>query len=275
MKIDLSSLSALIALSVAVAAVPCTDTASTTAVARPRGSGGPSSGFGTAPTSASSATSSDSSETSSADSSSDPTTSADAGASVTASSNSTAATGAVNSAAAGGSSVLDAPQTIAAGESFDGAGATFDRGVDCTGQAEGGDSDAVFILEAGASISNVVIGPNQIEGIHCFGGCSLTNVVWTAVCEDAFTIKEQDAGDTTTITGGSATGADDKVLQHNGGGSLSVSGFEADTFGKVYRSCGNCDTQVERHVTIDDLTANDGSLLCGKYYMSGVHRSMY
>lgn len=162
------------------------------------------------------------------------------------------------------SSVLDAPQTIAAGESFDGAGATFDRGVSCTGQEEGGDSDAVFILESGASISNVVIGPNQIEGIHCFGGCTLENVVWTAVCEDAFTIKEQDDGETTTITGGGATGADDKVLQHNGGGSLSVSGFEVNTFGKVYRSCGNCDEQFERHVTMDDLTATDGSVVCGK-----------
>lgn len=59
---------------------------------------------------------------------------------------------------AGGSSVLDAPMTIAAGESFDGGNAIFDRGVSCTGQEEGGDSDAVFILEKGATLSNVRIG---------------------------------------------------------------------------------------------------------------------
>lgn len=57
-----------------------------------------------------------------------------------------------------GSSVLDAPMTIAAGETFDGGDVVFDRGVECSGQSEGGESDAVFILEAGASLSNVIIG---------------------------------------------------------------------------------------------------------------------
>lgn len=59
------------------------------------------------------------------------------------------------------STVLDEPMTIAAGGTFDGGNAVFDRGVDCTGQEEGGSSDAVFILEAGASLSNVVIGKNS------------------------------------------------------------------------------------------------------------------
>jgi hypothetical protein len=48
---------------------------------------------------------------------------------------------------------------------------------------------------------------NQIEGIHCNGACSVTNVWWSAVCEDAFTIKKQEAGETTKITGGGAYGA--------------------------------------------------------------------
>lgn len=148
----------------------------------------------------------------------------------------------------------------------------YDRGVSCTGQEEGGDSDAVFILEQGASLSNCIIGPNQIEGVHCFGGCSLTNIWWSAVCEDAFTVKEQDAGETTTINGGGAFGADDKVLQHNGGGTISVSGFTVDTFGKVYRSCGNCDEMFERHVIMDDISASGGSEIAGKsdYDSSGL-----
>jgi hypothetical protein len=66
-----------------------------------------------------------------------------------------------DSGAGGGSSVLDAPMTIAAGESFDGGNAVFDRGVSCTGQEEGGDSDAVFILEKGATLSNVRIGKSN------------------------------------------------------------------------------------------------------------------
>ena len=44
---------------------------------------------------------------------------------------------------------------------------------------------------------------------------------------------------------------------------MSVSGFTVETFGKLYRSCGNCDTMYERHVIFDDITATDGSELAG------------
>ncbi|KAM0346251.1 hypothetical protein ACHAPU_005678 [Fusarium lateritium] len=164
---------------------------------------------------------------------------------------------------AGGSSVLDAPMTIAAGESFDGGNAIFDRGVSCTGQEEGGDSDAVFILEKGATLSNVRIGPNQIEGVHCNGGCNLNNVVWDAVCEDAFSIKKQEDGETTTINGGGATGAEDKVIQHNGGGTVIIKDFEVSDFGKLYRSCGNCKEMPARHVEISGGSASNGKILVG------------
>ncbi|KAI1079576.1 pectate lyase-domain-containing protein [Whalleya microplaca] len=165
--------------------------------------------------------------------------------------------------ASSGSSTFSAPKTIAAGQSFDGGLVMFDRGVSCTGQAEGGDSDAVFILESGASISNLIIGPNQIEGIHCNGACTVKNVWWSAVCEDAFTVKTQDSGDTTNISGGGAFGAEDKVIQHNGGGTVRISDFTVDDFGKLYRSCGNCDDMYERHVIIDGVTATSGSSLVG------------
>ncbi|RSL55258.1 hypothetical protein CEP54_009474 [Fusarium duplospermum] len=165
--------------------------------------------------------------------------------------------------AAGGTSVLDAPMTIAAGETFDGNNVMFDRGVSCTGQEEGGDSDAVFILEAGASLSNVIIGPNQVEGVHCNGGCTLTNVWWDAVCEDAFSIKKQADGETTTINGGGAKGAEDKVIQHNGGGTVVINDFTVSDFGKLYRSCGNCDDMPARHVKVTGGTASDGKVLVG------------
>ncbi|KAM3074292.1 hypothetical protein ACMFMG_002896 [Clarireedia jacksonii] len=171
--------------------------------------------------------------------------------------------------ASSGTSALSAVQTIAAGESFDGGMVMFDRGVSCTGQSEGGDSDAVFQIEEGGSLSNVIIGPNQIEGVHCQGACTLTNVWWSAVCEDAFTIKNQDAGATTKISGGGAFGAEDKVFQHNGAGTLSVSDFTVDTFGKLYRSCGNCKTMYERHVIMDSITATDGKEIASINYNYG------
>ncbi|KAH7021454.1 pectate lyase-domain-containing protein [Microdochium trichocladiopsis] len=162
-----------------------------------------------------------------------------------------------------GSSVLAKVMTIAAGESFDGGNVMFDRGVSCTGQEEGGSSDAVFILEKGASLSNVIIGPNQIEGVHCQGGCTLTNVWWDAVCEDAFSIKTQDAGETTHIKGGGARSAEDKVVQHNGGGTVVIEDFTVSDFGKLYRSCGNCKSMPARHVQVVGGSATDGKLLVG------------
>ena len=69
------------------------------------------------------------------------------------------------------------------------------------------------------------------------GACTLTNVWWSAVCEDALTLK---GNGNAVITGGGATGAEDKVIQHNGVGTVTIDGFTVVDFGKLYRSCGNC-----------------------------------
>lgn len=61
---------------------------------------------------------------------------------------------------------------IAAGQTFTPSQpyTRYDRGSGaCEGQTEGGDADAVFLLEEGATISRVVIGKDQSEGIHCLG----------------------------------------------------------------------------------------------------------
>lgn len=76
-----------------------------------------------------------------------------------------------------GTTVAAAVKTVAAGVTFDGGMLQYDRSPStCNDQAEGGDSDAVFILQNGATLSNVIIGPNNGEGIHCLGTCTLNNV---------------------------------------------------------------------------------------------------
>jgi hypothetical protein len=120
---------------------------------------------------------------------------------------------------------------------FDGGLKTYGRGVKCGGQAEGGNSDAVFLLADGATLKNAIIGKDQSEGVHCLGACTIENVWWDAVCEDALTFKGDGNG---KVIGGGARGADDKVIQHNGAGSISIDGFTVQDFGKLYRSCGNC-----------------------------------
>lgn len=156
-----------------------------------------------------------------------------------------------------GTETLSEPQYIT--DSFDGGLYTYGRGVTC-GEGEGGEADTVFVLEDGASLSNAIIGADQLEGVYCLGACTVTNVWWEAVCEDALSAKG--TGDV-LVSGGGAQGASDKVVQHNGAGTVTIDGFEVSDFGKLYRSCGNCDEQSERHVVISNVIASGGSQLAG------------
>ncbi|OJI99755.1 hypothetical protein ASPVEDRAFT_128640 [Aspergillus versicolor CBS 583.65] len=155
-----------------------------------------------------------------------------------------------------GSETFDEPYVISGNQTYDGGMKTFGRGVSCS-EGEGGDSDAVFSVEDGGTLKNAIIGADQIEGVHCQGSCTIENVWWEAVCEDALSLKTGDGP--FTVTGGGAQGAEDKVIQHNGGGTVSISGFTVYDFGKLYRSCGNCDEMYERHVTIEGVTAVGGT----------------
>ncbi|KAG8926554.1 hypothetical protein FRC01_008700 [Tulasnella sp. 417] len=137
---------------------------------------------------------------------------------------------------------------------FDGGMKRYDRkgsSGECQGQNETGEEDAVFILESGATIQNVIIGADQAEGIHCRGPCTVKNVWWADVCEgitstylctspfdtgscsvDAITIKQTGANDVSYIIGGGAFHADDKIVQHNGAGTVQIKNFYASDFGK-------------------------------------------
>ncbi|RLN53923.1 hypothetical protein BBJ29_007809 [Phytophthora kernoviae] len=131
---------------------------------------------------------------------------------------------------------------IKSGEVFDGKMKTYDRSnIMCQGQEESGKSTAVFLLEPGATLKNAIIGTNQMEGVHCDeSDCRIENVWWEDVCEDALSIKGGNASSVSTVIGGGARYAKDKVIQHNGYGTIVVDGFFAQDFGKLYRSCGNC-----------------------------------
>ncbi|MEV0901387.1 pectate lyase [Actinoplanes sp. NPDC049802] len=128
------------------------------------------------------------------------------------------------------------------------------------GQDEG--QDPLFKLADGAVLKNVILGAPAADGIHCSGSCTLINVWWENVGEDAATFKGGTSA-TYTIDGGGAKGADDKVFQHNGGGTLTIKNFQVEDFGKLYRSCGNCSTQHKRAVVVQNVvaTAPAGSLV--------------
>jgi hypothetical protein len=126
------------------------------------------------------------------------------------------------------------------------------------------DQGPIFELADGATLKNVILGDPAADGVHCLGSCTLENVWWENVGEDAATFKSKSSSATYTVTGGGAKGADDKVFQHNGAGTLTIKNFQVEDFGKLYRSCGNCSTQYERHVVIDNVVATSpGKVLAG------------
>ncbi|MFF9621054.1 pectate lyase [Streptomyces griseosporeus] len=120
-----------------------------------------------------------------------------------------------------------------------------------SGQEEG--QDPVFELADGAVLKNVIIGSPAADGVHCKGSCTLQNVWWLDVGEDAATFQGKSASAVYTVYGGGAKNADDKVLQFNGAGKLVVTKFQVENFGKLVRSCGNCSTQYKRTIIINDV----------------------
>lgn len=87
--------------------------------------------------------------------------------------------------------------------------------------------------------------------------------IHASVCEDAISIKNDKAGTESWIIGGGAYNGEDKIVQHNGCGTVNIINFYAENYGKLYRSCGNCSTQCKRNVYIEGVTAKNGNELAG------------
>ena len=164
---------------------------------------------------------------------------------------------------------LSSPMTIKAGQTYDGKASNggkwvrFERGRSGLGDCksvEGGKADAVFLLEKGATLKNVILGAKSVEHVHCEGdGCTVENVWWEDVCEDALTFEN---GTSTSakfyVKGGAAKNGSDKIIQHNSAGTVYISNFYCENSGKLYRACGNCKKgyQGKRTVVMTNVTVN-------------------
>lgn len=154
-----------------------------------------------------------------------------------------------------GSIGLSAPITVKT--SFDGG---MKRYFGTGPLANGGQDEGqlpLFDLPNGGTLKNVILGNPAADGVHCQATCTLENVWWEDVGEDAATFRPTSASATMTVKGGGALHAADKVFQHNGvGGTFIIDGFQVEDFGKLYRSCGNCKSaQGKRNVIIRNVTA--------------------
>jgi hypothetical protein len=152
------------------------------------------------------------------------------------------------------------------------AGATIEnQTVDCGGITIGsscsGDSEkqAPVLTLRNATVKNLRISATGgADGIHCnSGNCTIENVVWEEICEDAATNN----GNTLTIIGGSAFnskngpgGKPDKVFQQNAKNSTTVIKGNFTLLGengKLWRSCGDCSNNGgPRYLNINGITIN-------------------
>lgn len=185
----------------------------------------------------------------------------------------TAALGAGAAPAAGGTAAAAWPSptgqqavgtTIKVSGTYDGALKRFYGTGDLGTGGQSEDQGPIFELANGATLKNVILGSPAADGVHCLGTCTLGNVWWEDVGEDAATFKGTSASQSMTIDGGGARKASDKVFQHNGPGTMYIRNFQVNDFGKLYRSCGNCKTQYKRNVVVDNVTATvPGKALVG------------
>jgi hypothetical protein len=152
------------------------------------------------------------------------------------------------------------PYTVKKGEVFDGKMKVYQRSnIKCTDDNESGKATAVFLVDAGGTLKNVVIGANQREGVHCEqSGCVIENVWWDDVCEDALSIKGGSASSVSKVIGGGARSGQDKLIQHNGLGLVQIEGFYAQDFGKLYRSCGTCGNKARKVSVTNVYAVNPG-----------------
>ena len=140
--------------------------------------------------------------------------------------------------------------TIRVLDHFDGHMQRF-YGVDDLGtSSQDENQDPMFRLSDGAVLENVIIGDPAADGVHCYGSCTLKNVWWERVGEDAATFRGQQPDDVMIVDKGGASGAKDKVFQNNGVGTMIVKNFYVENFGKLYRSCGNCSRQSARTIVL-------------------------
>lgn len=138
-----------------------------------------------------------------------------------------------------GTVIVNEPIIVKAGETFDGGGKLYQAGAKLGDGGQSENQKPVFVLEPGATLKNVQVAGG--DGVHTRGDATLKDVWWKDVGEDAMTMK---GPGNVKVSGGGAYNASDKIFQINAGGSLSIDGFTADTFGKAVRTNGGKDFPI-------------------------------
>jgi pectate lyase C len=128
---------------------------------------------------------------------------------------------------------------------YDGGCKTFNPSGDLGDGSQEEGQDPAFRVENGATLRNVILGNNGVDGVHFYNGGNLQNFRWTNVGEDAFTIK---SSGTVNVSGVSGFNSEDKFAQVNAASTLNVSNCIVDNAGKFLRQNGGTTFKITVNV---------------------------
>jgi len=163
-------------------------------------------------------------------------------------------------ASVGTKSIGSSGITVAAGQVYDGAMALHDGSLNDCSTGDQDSTTAAITVGDGGTVKNVVFGKKIGDGIHCLGSCTIDNVWFPYICDDAITInKDAKSSGTSTISNSGFKGARDKTIQHNGGNStVDIDNVYVEVAGKLYRSCGSgggCTSGAKHTASISNVIA--------------------
>jgi pectate lyase C len=125
---------------------------------------------------------------------------------------------------------------------FDGGCRRYNAGPELGDGSQDEGQAAVFRVENGATLRNVVIGPNGADGVHVRNGAIIDNVHWLNVGEDALTVE---SSGTTIVRNIEGYDADDKFFQINAASTLQVSNCIIHRAGKALRQNGGTTFRID------------------------------
>jgi pectate lyase len=145
---------------------------------------------------------------------------------------------------------------VASGQTFDGKGKRYERKyLTCNVNGQSNGNGAVFVLESGAVLKNVIIGANQIVGILCrTNDCTVENVIFDSVCKYGVVIHS--GSGTSKIKGGSVREAKGPFVHLMTGGTVEISGFQMHNSLELFESCSTCGPAKRRAVIKDVKVTN-------------------
>jgi hypothetical protein len=135
---------------------------------------------------------------------------------------------------------------------YDGNMALHEGSLDNCAEGDQDSTDPLIEVPNGGTVRNVIFGSRVGDGIHCLGSCTIENVWFQYVCDDA--ISALGSG-TVTIRNSGFKNARDKTIQHNGTGTVNIDNVYVETAGKLYRSCGEGCSGGNRTANISNIVA--------------------